>query len=48
MVLKLKNNMEDLKEDNNELDRMVEELKVGQHNEAYQGKMIADDQNSRL
>lgn len=48
VVLKMKQNMEDLQEDNNELDRMVEQLKLGQNSAAFQGKLLSDDENSRL
>ena len=48
MVLKMKQNMEDLQQDNNELDRMVEQLKLGQNNQAFQGKLLSDDENQRL
>ena len=48
MVLKMKHNMEDLQEDNNELDTMVENLKMGQNNAAFEGKLHSDDEGSRL
>ena len=47
-ILKMKQNMEDLQQDNDELDRMVESLKLGQNSAAFQGKLLSDDENSRL
>ena len=47
-MAKYKQNLEDLQEDNRELDRMVEQLRLGQANGAHVGKMLSDEEQDRL
>ncbi len=39
-VAKLKMNIEDLSEDNNELSRMLDQMREGQYNQAAAGQMV--------
>lgn len=42
MVHKAQQNMQDLREDNRELGRVIEQLRQGGANEAYAGKLMSD------
>lgn len=48
VVAKHKQNLEDLREDNRELQRMAEQLRQGQSNEAHLGKMLSEEEQERL
>lgn len=47
-VAKLKMNMEDLREDNQELSRMLDQMREGQYNQASAGKMMAGAEEAQL
>jgi hypothetical protein len=47
-VAKLKMNLEDLKEDNQDLSRMLDQMKEGQFNQASAGQMISGAEQSQL
>ena len=44
----MKLNIEDLREDNQELSNMLDQMKQGQYNEASAGKMISSAEESQL
>ena len=47
-ISKMKLNIEDLREDNQELSNMLDQMKQGQFNQASAGKMISNAEESQL
>ena len=47
-ISKMKLNIEDLREDNQELSHMLDQMKQGQYNQASAGKMISQSEESQL
>lgn len=47
-VAKLKMNLDDLREDNQELSRMLDQMREGQYNQAAAGKTVSGAEEAQL
>ena len=47
-IAKLKMNMDDLREDNQEISRMLDQMREGQYNQAAAGKMVSGTEEAQL